>query len=253
MGIFNSLKLPKIEFLDMEFDSILIGELTNYIKLRNPKETFMYVVTPNVDHIIRYQKYPIKLSPLYLGAMLCLCDSTILHILARLVGRKLPVVCGSDLTSILFQDIITKDDTISIIGGNKDSRAYLMDRYGVKRVDYYQPPIGFFDNEYEITKCVDFIIEHPARFCFFAVGSPQQEIIAHDVFKSGKATGLGFCIGASIDFLSGDAVRAPQWMRKMGFEWLHRLLHNPVRLWKRYLITGPKIFLIYITWILRHL
>jgi UDP-N-acetyl-D-mannosaminuronic acid transferase (WecB/TagA/CpsF family) len=58
----------------------------------------------------------------------------------------------------------------------------------------------------------------------------------------GKARGLALCIGASINFLTGVERRAPKWMQRIGMEWLYRLVHDPVRLAKRYLVRGPRIF-----------
>ena len=64
----------------------------------------------------------------------------------------------------------------------------------------------------------------------------------------GGALGVGLCVGAALDFLTGSAKRAPQWMRGMGLEWLHRLVSEPGRLWKRYLVTGPKVFSLFSEW-----
>jgi exopolysaccharide biosynthesis WecB/TagA/CpsF family protein len=48
--------------------------------------------------------------------------------------------------------------------------------------------------------------------------------------------GVALCIGAAIDFAAGNLARAPQWMQDHGLEWLYRLLQEPGRLWKRYLV-----------------
>jgi UDP-N-acetyl-D-mannosaminuronic acid transferase (WecB/TagA/CpsF family) len=55
---------------------------------------------------------------------------------------------------------------------------------------------------------------------------------------------LALCIGASINFLTGSERRAPRWMQLIGFEWLYRLMNDPRRLAKRYLVRGPRIFLL---------
>jgi UDP-N-acetyl-D-mannosaminuronic acid transferase (WecB/TagA/CpsF family) len=52
------------------------------------------------------------------------------------------------------------------------------------------------------------------------------------------------CVGASINFLTGVEMRAPRWMQAMGLEWLFRLLKNPRRMAMRYLVRGPRIFLL---------
>ena len=77
---------------------------------------------------------------------------------------------------------------------------------------------------------------------------PQQEILGLRVAEAGGAGGTGLCIGASLDFLTGRKARAPLWMRKASLEWLHRLLSEPQRLWRRYLIEGPRIFLLTLRW-----
>jgi exopolysaccharide biosynthesis WecB/TagA/CpsF family protein len=73
-------------------------------------------------------------------------------------------------------------------------------------------------------------------------------MIAHEVMKEGDAVGVAVCCGASLDFLAGGLARAPQWMRQARLEWLHRLGSQPARLWRRYLMDGPRIFGIWRRW-----
>ena len=82
---------------------------------------------------------------------------------------------------------------------------------------------------------------HPARFIFLAVGSPRQEMLAAAIQATGRATGIGLCIGASLEFIAGAQPRAPAWMQRTGLEWLHRLGRDPRRLARRYLIDSPAI------------
>jgi len=56
------------------------------------------------------------------------------------------------------------------------------------------------------------------------------------------------CVGASLDFLGGKAERAPVWMQNARLEWLHRLVSEPGRMWKRYLIDGPKVLFLWLRW-----
>jgi exopolysaccharide biosynthesis WecB/TagA/CpsF family protein len=76
------------------------------------------------------------------------------------------------------------------------------------------------------------------------VGCPQQEILAKALQSRGRARGLALCVGASINFLTGSERRAPKWIQYAGLEWLYRLLNDPTRLARRYLIRGPRIFLL---------
>ena len=87
------------------------------------------------------------------------------------------------------------------------------------------------------------------RACIFsAIGAPQSELICALIRQRGEATGVGLCIGASLEFLTGAKRRAPRWMQKAGLEWLFRLANEPGRLWRRYLLEGPAIFWIWWRW-----
>jgi len=89
---------------------------------------------------------------------------------------------------------------------------------------------------------VAFVLAHPARFVFLAVGSPQQEVLAAAITATGRATGTALCIGASLEFLTGVSRRAPAWMQRAGLEWLFRLGSDPHRLARRYLLNSPTVF-----------
>jgi len=244
---FNS--AGNVLFLGVVFKPIHMDEVLQRISEREVSAPFTYVVTPNVDHIVRLHAGKDRLMPLYYDAWMCLCDSKVLQLLARIAMRSLPVVRGSDLTARLFTDVIKSGDHICVIGGDDKVVDLLEISVGSDLISHYNPPMGFVESPGEIEKCVEFIIDHPSRYVFLAVGSPQQEIVARAVQKTGKATGTGFCIGASIDFLTGKEVRSPNWMQKCSIEWLFRLLQDPKRLWRRYLLHGPVIFLIFLAWL----
>ncbi|MCG5433892.1 WecB/TagA/CpsF family glycosyltransferase [Mycobacterium sp. MYCO198283] len=71
-----------------------------------------------------------------------------------------------------------------------------------------------------------------------SLGKPRQE---HWVDRYGTATGARIFLpfGGAIDFMAGKTQRAPDWMRRVGLEWLHRLTREPRRLFRRYLVQGP--------------
>lgn len=83
---------------------------------------------------------------------------------------------------------------------------------------------------------------------FIALGTPKQEIFAYDLLyknPSYKKPIVIVPVGAVFDFVSGNKKQAPVWMQDLGLEWLFRLIQEPGRLWKRYLIYGP-IFIVLI-------
>jgi exopolysaccharide biosynthesis WecB/TagA/CpsF family protein len=206
-------------------------------------DRFGYVVTPNVDHVIRYYHDP-EFRALYAQAAYVFLDS---HFLAHLVGllkrRRHRVSPGSDLTAAVMSSVLDPNDVAVMVGGSDQQAQELRARFGLKALHHINPPMNFIRDEVAVESCLRAIeARSPFRFCFLAIGSPQQEIIAKKLKDRGVARGLALCVGASIDFITGVEKRAPPWMRKSGFEWLFRLMHNPKRLAKRYLVRGPRIF-----------
>ena len=100
----------------------------------------------------------------------------------------------------------------------------------------------FIRSELEVRKCVDFVVKAQAPLVFLAVGRPQQEILASRIADHPQARGVGLCVRASIDFLTGAQRRAPVWVREVGLEWCYRLLSDPQRFARRYLLESPQIF-----------
>lgn len=235
-------------FLDMDFDAHGKDCVIDQIRERRPADPFAYVVTPNVDHLVRLQRSRSDLWPAYRRAWMRLCDSRIIGKLAAHNGRQLPVVPGSDLTADLFARVVGPGDRVAFLGGSAAAVAILAERHGLSDVHHYNPPMGFIRSEGEVERAVNFLVEARARYNFLAVGSPQQELVAYRVARTEAAVGLGFCVGASLDFLTGAQVRAPALMRYLSLEWLHRLASDPARLWRRYLIEGPEIFAIAKAW-----
>jgi len=239
---------PTVEFIDVDFTATGANAVIEAVAARAADAPFAYIVTPNVDHLVRLQRSRSDLWPAYRGAWMTLCDSRILALLARNVGFLLSVVPGSDLTVLLFEQVIQPEDRVAIVGGSATGVAELARRYGLRDVRHHNPPMGFIHNPIEVARAVRFLVESGARYSFLAVGSPQQEILAYRVARAGGATGIGFCVGASLDFLTGAQVRAPELVQRMALEWLYRLLSNPGRFWRRYLVEGPEIFQIERSW-----
>jgi exopolysaccharide biosynthesis WecB/TagA/CpsF family protein len=207
------------------------------------QDRFGYIVTPNVDHLIRFHDEA-QFRNLYREAAYVLLDSRFLSYVFRFTkGLRIRVCAGSDLTEQLFARVIAPGDSIVLIGGSEEQAQKLKARYGLKGLAHYNPPMGFARNPQSFKQCLEFVEAHsPFRFCFLAVGSSQQELLAQQLKVRGIARGMTLCVGASINFLTGVERRAPVWMRNLGIEWLFRLLQDPRRLAKRYLVRGPRVF-----------
>lgn len=203
-------------------------------------DRFGFVVTPNIDHMIRLHESS-SFRDMYEAAEFILLDSRVAATLFRLrYGVRLDVCPGSDLTEALLEHVVQADDTIVLIGATAAQADALRQRYGLRGLQHVNPPMGFDSSHEQVERVLDFIESHsPFRFCLLAVGSPRQELLASLLAQRGKARGLGLCIGASVDFLTGAERRAPRWMQQCRMEWLFRLGSNPRRLAHRYLVRGP--------------
>jgi exopolysaccharide biosynthesis WecB/TagA/CpsF family protein len=208
-------------------------------------DRFGYLVTPNVDHILRYYYDP-SFRDLYAQASYVFLDSRFLaHTLGWVKRQVLRVCPGSDLTAFVLSSVIQPSDTAVLVGATAAQVQIIRERYGLKALHHINPPMGFIRDPKAVEACLQKIEAVGSfRFCFLAVGSPQQELLAQQLKARGKVRGLALCVGASIDFLTGIEKRAPGWMQKAGFEWFYRLTQNPRRLWRRYLVQGPRIFLL---------
>ena len=238
-------------FLDVAFDVLPVDRLLSRIGAASPDSAFQYLVTPNVDHIVRLHKSRGDIAGLadaYRSADLCVCDSKVLARLARWRGVELPVVPGSDLTASLFDRIIEAGDHVAIVGGEAAMIDELKRKYPMVRFSQHCPPMGLMHNAGARTEAARFIVDQKARFTFLCVGSPQQELIAAEAARIGGGRGMAFCIGAAIEFITGQTKRAPRLARQLGLEWAHRLITDPRRLWRRYLVEGPAIFVLAYRW-----
>lgn len=202
-----------------------------------------FVVTPNVDHLIRYHEDAVFREH-YRTADYVLMDSRFAALLVRLLhGVRLPVCTGSDLTACLLAQVVRPADRIVLIGGTPEQASDIRQRHGLNDLRHHNPPMGFIRDAHAVEECLRFIESaSPFRFCFLAVGSPQQEAVARMLRQRGAARGLALCIGASINFITGREKRAPLWMQRLALEWLYRLGQDPRRLARRYLLRGPRIF-----------
>jgi N-acetylglucosaminyldiphosphoundecaprenol N-acetyl-beta-D-mannosaminyltransferase len=236
-------------FLGIQFDLQDPVQSLASIRSLSRQSEFSYVVTPNVDHVVHlWNDKDQRFRGAYAASELTLCDSRILAALARRHDLHLPVVTGSDLTAELFKNGLRAGDVIAIIGCSDDIVTALKSRFPLPEYHHHNPPMGLLSNDQEMSKIADFVGASKANYVLLAFGSPQSEIVANLIKTSGNAAGVGLCIGASLEFLTGAKKRAPRWMQKLKLEWLFRLLSEPKRLAARYLLGAARFAKIYWRW-----
>jgi N-acetylglucosaminyldiphosphoundecaprenol N-acetyl-beta-D-mannosaminyltransferase len=237
------------EFLGLRFARCDLGEALGWVLERSHEPGFQYIVTPNVDHVVRLQRADDPaLWEIYRQADLLLCDSRILARLARWSGVNLPVVAGSDLTAGLLSRPLPAGTRVALIGGGDAQHDWLRAARPEAEHFHHLPPMGLRSNPDAQLAAAAFIEAVQPHLILLTVGAPQSEIVAQLVKARGKSRGVALCVGASLEFLTGEKRRAPRILQAMSLEWAFRLLSEPRRLWRRYLVEGPAILAIWLRW-----
>ena len=163
---------------------------------------------------------------------------------AKLTGQALiDNVNGTDLYPLLCEYAESKGLSIYMLGG-KDGiaeKAVQRTRRRYPRIKMVGFGTGYF-TEAENSEVLKSINESGADILLVAMGAPQQECWINDnasYLNVGAAVG----VGGLFDFLAKEVDRAPRWVRLIGFEWIVRLLNDPLRLLKRYLVGNPLFML----------
>jgi N-acetylglucosaminyldiphosphoundecaprenol N-acetyl-beta-D-mannosaminyltransferase len=204
-----------------------------------------YVVTPNAQHIVDLQK-DLEFQWIYRNAFLVVPDGVSVLRAAKFLRRPLNGrVNGTDLFERLCAIAADHQLSVFLMGGRPGAAhcaaEILQQRYpGLKIAGTYCPPFGFERDEVELQRIQDAIRSAAPDILFVGLGAPKQEKwIARNYQALNVPVSLG--IGVSFELVSGMVKRAPKLMQKTGFEWLFRLLVEPRRLWKRY-VVGNTLF-----------
>jgi N-acetylglucosaminyldiphosphoundecaprenol N-acetyl-beta-D-mannosaminyltransferase len=237
--------MARIKFMNTCIDNLTMSETLNEIDKLIQKKICSYVVTPNVDHIVRLEKDE-ELQKVYKNASLILTDGKPLIWISK--WYKTPIkekISGSDLFPKVCELAANKNYTMYLLGaaeGVADTAAKnLMKKYpGLNVVGTYSPPFGFEKNEQEMIKIKTQIQEVHPDILIVGLGCPKQEKFMYYHCKE-LGVPISFGLGASIDFEAGNIKRAPKWMSNHGLEWLYRFSKEPKRLFKRYFVDDLKI------------
>jgi N-acetylglucosaminyldiphosphoundecaprenol N-acetyl-beta-D-mannosaminyltransferase len=156
-----------------------------------------------------------------------------------LTGRKLKKIAGADLFFYEMERINMVGGKCFFMGSSDDTLKKILNRsaqqYPNVKVFTYSPPYKPEFTHDENKEILDRINAVQPDVLFVGMTAPRQEKWAHQHFNVINA-GHVCCIGAVFDFYAGTVKRAPNWMISIGLEWLYRLLKEPRRMWKRYII-----------------
>ena len=171
--------------------------------------------------------------------------------LLKAAGHKhVSRVYGPDLMLAVCQHGLSRNYRHFLYGGTPETLDLLSQRLqqkfpGINITGSFAPPFRPLTHE-EDQDVIQRINQSGADIVWVGIGSPKQERwMAQHIHKTDARVMLG--VGAAFDFHAGTKQQAPRWMQRSGLEWLFRLLSEPTRLWKRYLVSNTLfVFLIFL-------
>lgn len=205
------------------------------------------VFTPNVDHVVTAE-HDEAFRDAYRSASLSIADGKYVVWASRWLGTPIPEkISGSDLIEPLLRLAGRKGWRVFLLGGAPgvaDAAAEWSRREcGVNVVGTASPFIRLDGSPGDLEQGIDEVAGSRPDVVLVAMGAPKQERwIHHNRERLGSAVALG--VGASLDFVIGRVKRAPAWVSNSGLEWVYRLMREPRRLSKRYLVKDPRFLAI---------
>ncbi len=237
----------RVDILGIPISNITMDEALEYIldsaRGSRPRQLcFMNTDCANIAQ--RRPEYAARLQ----AADAVLADGIGIRIAGKLIRAEIRQnVNGTDLFPLLCQRLQGSELGIYLLGAKpgvpEAVRDWVSSHYPAARVCGYRN--GYFTPEEE-SDVLRAIRDSGAQILLVAFGAPKQDLwIGEHLAETGALIAMG--VGGLFDFYSGRVPRAPQWMRELSLEWAFRLMQEPSRMWKRYLL-GNAVFLVRVIW-----
>jgi N-acetylglucosaminyldiphosphoundecaprenol N-acetyl-beta-D-mannosaminyltransferase len=224
----------------VDLNEVTSPELTSYLITSSKSGRGGVLLTPNLDALRLVAKSP-EAAAIVSSADLRVADGVPVLWLSRLQGTPLPErVAGSDLTVKLATALADAQLSVFLLGGDPGTADGAARRLrelnpGLKVAGTYCPPHGYENDPEAIAEIIGQLAE--ARPDFVYVGLPflKAAKLARQISVA-LPTSWSLGVGVSFSFLTGDVRRAPVWMQRSGLEWMHRMVQEPQRLFRRYIL-----------------
>ncbi len=230
---------PTLKFFGISMINTTMDEAINWIvtQTRCAEKSHLAFVNPDCLNIAyTHTEY----SDVLRKATRVLPDGIGIHVGCRMLGVSLRAnVNGTDLFPRLCEKVVEQNLSLFLLGakpGIADAvAANMQKRYSGLQIVGTQH--GYFSPDEEAS-IIQKINASGANILLVAFGAPKQDIWINSHLADLKpAVSMG--VGGLFDFYSGQISRAPLWMREIGMEWIWRLIQEPGRLWRRYVIGNP--------------
>jgi len=233
-----SSKYPTVRLLGVDVFALPMDTVLDIANEHIANRERLLIGVVNVAKIVNMQKDP-ELRRSIKESDLVLADGLPVVWLSRMLGKPLPErVAGIDIMYKLLQEANDKHYSVYFLGAKPEVLQKV-----VKTIRINYPGIhiagfrdGYYDKDEDQSVAQD-IKNSQADILFVAISPPKKEIFLRQ-WRNFMNVPVCHGVGGSFDVLAGVTIRAPLWMQKCGLEWLHRLIQEPQRMWRRYLITN---------------
>ncbi len=214
-----------------------MSEALQWIDLVIEHRATTYAITANLNYLMLCDKYP-RLKAFTNRCPLVLCDGKPIHWRSKLEPNALPErVAGADLIFKLAELAAKRKYSIYLLGGEPgvamQTAEVLTKQYpGLCVSGVHSPPFGKWTSE-EREEMRARIRQANPDILLVAFGQPKGEFWIEENYRDLNVP-ISIQIGASFDFVTGNAKRAPKFLQVVGLEWFYRMLHDPKRLGSRY-------------------
>lgn len=238
--------MDQITFMGIRMDNVTLEEALSRVRACIEAREKMYVVTPNVDHVVKLQ-HDERFREAYAHAGLVTVDGSPIYQVAKWYGTPFKEkICGPNLAESAVRLASEHGYSVFFLGaapGVSDMAAErLLAKYpGFRYAGSYAPPAGFEHSEQERSHIIRVINDAHPDIVIAGMGSPKTEIFLMEIYPSLHAC-VSFSTGAAIDFMAGRVSRCPAWVNRIGMEWFYRFLKEPRRLFRRYFVDDLAFF-----------
>jgi N-acetylglucosaminyldiphosphoundecaprenol N-acetyl-beta-D-mannosaminyltransferase len=238
----NRCKRPAAKLLGISVEALNMELALNRIAGELEARRKGYICMANVHGIMEAHR-DAELAAIYAGSSITMPDGTPTAWVGRWQGHKaMQRVAGPDLMLEVFRRKEFAGCTHFLYGGEERVAEQLRERFTrrfpwARIVGTYTPPFRDLNAEEE-QSLIARIRQLKPDIIWVGISTPRQERFMHRYLHRLDTT-LMFGVGAAYDFHTGRIQDAPQWIKTIGMQWIHRLLQDPRRLWKRYLRSNP--------------
>jgi len=242
------------DVLGISVDAVNMETALDRLDLLLDSQEHCYVCVASAHGIVESQHDDL-LAQTYRGAAMTVPDGMPLVWIGRKQGhRYMERVPGPDLMLEVFRRKRFSNRTHFFYGGKPGVAEELRERFQreyphAKVVGTFTPPFRELLAEEEV-ELATMLAQLKPNFLWVGIGCPKQELFMRRYGGLLNAQ-MMIGVGAAFDYHTGRISDSPKWVKQSGLQWLHRLIQDPRRLWRRYGVIVP-VFLIRVAWLALH-